>query len=228
LSIEEIAQQHTEIDNLNQRYGGRFRVFKGIESDLLADGSLDYPDEVLTTFDFVVASVHSRFKLGRKEQTERILAAVANPRTTILGHMTGRQLLRRPGYDVDVEKVLRACAKHGVAVEINANPWRLDLDWRWHRHALEVGCMMSINPDAHSTSEIDLTHWGVEMARKGCVPKNRVLNCLSLQDITTYLADRHGPPPRKIKPSRDHPGRLKRLAPPRRARLLLWRGVRAT
>jgi DNA polymerase (family 10) len=200
LSIEEIAQQHTEIDNLNQRYGGRFRVFKGIESDILADGSLDYPDEVLTTFDFVVASVHSRFKLGRKEQTERILAAVANPRTTILGHMTGRQLLRRPGYDVDVEKILRACAKHGVAVEINANPWRLDLDWRWHRHALEVGCMMSINPDAHSTSEIDLTHWGVEMARKGCVPKNRVLNCLSLQDITTYLADRHSTPPRKIKP----------------------------
>lgn len=200
LSIEEIAQQHTEIDILNQRYGGRFRVFKGIESDILADGSLDYPDEVLTTFDFVVASVHSRFKLGRKEQTERILAAVANPRTTILGHMTGRQLLRRPGYDVDVEKILRACAKHGVAVEINANPWRLDLDWRWHRHALEVGCMMSINPDAHSTSEIDLTHWGVEMARKGCVPKNRVLNCLSLQDITTYLADRHGTPPRKIKP----------------------------
>ena len=200
LSIEEIAQQHTEIDNLNQRYGGRLRVFKGIESDILADGSLDYPDEVLTSFDFVVASVHSRFKLGRKEQTERILAAVANPRTTILGHMTGRQLLRRPGYDVDVEKILRACAKHGVAVEINANPWRLDLDWRWHRHALEVGCMMSINPDAHSTSEIDLTHWGVEMARKGCVPKNRVLNCLSLQDITTYLADRHGTRPRKMKP----------------------------
>jgi DNA polymerase (family X) len=228
LSIEEIAQQHTEIDILNQRYGGRFRVFKGIESDILADGSLDYPDEVLTTFDFVVASVHSRFKLGRKEQTERILAAVANPRTTILGHMTGRQLLRRPGYDVDVEKILRACAKHGVAVEINANPWRLDLDWHWHRHALEVGCMMSINPDAHSTSEIDLTHWGVEMARKGCVPKNRVLNCLSLQDITTYLADRHGTPPRKSSPSRDHADRLKRLAPPRRAHLLLWRGVRAT
>jgi DNA polymerase (family 10) len=192
LSIEEIAEQHTEIENLNQRYGGRFRVFKGIESDILADGSLDYPDEILVGFDFVVASVHSRFKLGRKEQTERILAAIANPHTTILGHMTGRQLLRRPGYNVEVEKILRACAKHGVAVEINANPWRLDLDWRWHRQALEVGCMMSINPDAHSTSEIDLTHWGVEMARKGCVPKNRVLNCLSLQDITNYLAHRQG------------------------------------
>jgi DNA polymerase (family X) len=199
LSIEEIAEQHTEIENLNKRYGGHFRIFKGIESDILADGSLDYPDEVLTTFDFVVASVHSRFKLGRKEQTERILAAVANPRTTILGHMTGRQLLRRPGYDVDVEKILGACAKNGVAVEINANPWRLDLDWRWHRQALELGCMMSINPDAHSTSEIDLTHWGVEMARKGCVPKNRVLNSLRLQEFTTYLAGRHGERPRKTK-----------------------------
>lgn len=133
---------------------------------------MDYPADVLARFDFIVASVHSRFKLSRKEQTDRILRAVANPRTTILGHMTGRQLLRRPGYDVDVEKILRACAKYGVAVEINANPWRLDLDWRWHRQALKFGCMMSINPDAHSTSEIDLTHWGVEMARKGGVPKD--------------------------------------------------------
>ena len=103
--------------------------------------------------------------------------------TTILGHMTGRQLLRRPGYDIDIEKVLAACAEHGVAVEINANPWRLDLDWRWHETALNLGCMMSINPDAHSTREIDLTHWGVEMARKGGVPKQRVLNCLSKEKV---------------------------------------------
>ena len=104
----------------------------------LADGSLDYPDEVLAQFDFVVASVHGRFKLDRKEQTERILRAVSNPHTTILGHMTGRQLLRRPGYEVDIERILSACAKNGVAVEINANPWRLDLDWRWHQRALEL------------------------------------------------------------------------------------------
>jgi DNA polymerase (family X) len=172
---------------LNERYDGNFRVLKGIESDILVDGSLDYPDEVLASFDFVVASVHSRFKLGRKEQTDRVLRAVANPRTTILGHMTGRQLLRRPGYDVDGEKVLQACAKHGVAVEINANPWRLDLDWRWHQQALKLGCMMSINPDAHSTSEIELTHWGVEMARKGGVPRERVLNCLGLPQLVAYL-----------------------------------------
>jgi DNA polymerase (family 10) len=142
---------------------------------------------VLASFDFVVASVHSLFNLDRKLQTERILRAVATPYTTILGHMTGRQLLRRPGYQIDVEKVLTACARHGVAVEINANPWRLDLDWRWHEKALAQGCMMSVNPDAHSTDEIDLTHWGVEMARKGGVPKERVLNCLSLVKFRRHL-----------------------------------------
>jgi DNA polymerase (family 10) len=184
LSIDEIDEQHAEIDRLNKRYGSRFRVFKGIESDILADGALDYPDDILARFDFVVASVHGRFKLDRAAQTQRILRAVANPYTTILGHMTGRQLLRRPGYDVDIEAILAACAEHGVAVEINANPWRLDLDWRWHRAALKAGCLMSINPDAHSTDEIDLTHWGVEQARKGGVPANRVLNCLPLYQIT--------------------------------------------
>jgi DNA polymerase (family X) len=123
-------------------------------------------------------------------QTERIIRAVSNPYTTILGHMTGRQLLRRPGYDIDIEKVLAACAEHGVAIEINANPWRLDLDWRWHETALNLGCMMSINPDAHSTREIDLTHWGVEMARKGGVPKQRILNCLSKEKFAEYLEGR--------------------------------------
>ena len=156
-----------------------------------------YPEDVLATFDFVVASVHSRFKLSRKEQTDRILQAVANPRTTILGHMTGRQLLRRPGYDVDVEKILRACSKHGVAVEINANLWRLDLDWRWHRQALDLGCIVSINPDAHSISEIELTHWGVEMARKGGAPPDRVLNCLGLSQLLAYLSERPHRPTRR-------------------------------
>ena len=190
LSVEKVRSQHSEVDRLNRRYGERFRVFKGIESDILADGSLDYPADVLEQFDFVVASIHSRFKLDRKSQTERLIRAVANPHTTIIGHMTGRQLLRRPGYEVDVEAVLAACAAHGVAVEINANPWRLDLDWRSHARALELGCMMSINPDAHSIDEIDLTHWGVEMARKGGVPKHRVLNCLGLSEFTKYLTRR--------------------------------------
>jgi histidinol phosphatase-like PHP family hydrolase len=201
LSVEEIAEQHAAIDRLNAGYGGGFRVFKGIESDILLDGALDYPDEVLQRFDFVVASVHSRFRLDRKTQTARIIRAVENPYTTILGHMTGRQLLRRPGYEVDIEEILAACATHGVAVEINANPWRLELDWRWHDRALERGCMMSINPDAHSTDEIDHTHWGVEMARKGGVPKERILNCLNLPRFAAFLAERlrraangHAPP----------------------------------
>jgi len=199
LSLEEINEQHGDIDELNKACGKTFRIFKGIESDILADGSLDYADEVLDRFDFVVASVHSRFKMTAKEQTERILRAVGNRYTTILGHMTGRQLLRRPSYDLDIEKVLRACAKHGVAVEVNANPWRLDLDWRWHRRALELGCMLSINPDAHSTDEIALTHWGVQIARKGGVSRDRVLNCLTLPAITRYFKTRRAQSQKRTK-----------------------------
>src|SRR5436190_16526179 len=190
LSLEEIEQQQREADRLNKSFGKGFRIFKGIESDILADGSLDYPAEILASFDFVVASVHSRFKMDRKSQTDRILRAISNPYTTILGHMTGRQLLRRPGYDIDVETVLRTCAKHEVAVEINAHPWRLDLDWRWHQAAVGFGCMMSINPDAHSIRELDHMHWGVEMARKGGVPADRVLNARTLLDIAHYFERR--------------------------------------
>jgi DNA polymerase (family 10) len=190
LSLEQIEEQHREADRLNRSFGKEFRILKGIESDILADGSLDYPEEILESFDFVVASIHSRFKLDRKAQTARLLRAVSNPHTTILGHMTGRQLQRRPGYDIDVEKVLRACARHGVAVEINAHPWRLDLDWRWHQAALDFGCMMSINPDAHSIRELDHMHWGVEMARKGGVPAHRVLNAMNLAQIQQHLKRR--------------------------------------
>jgi DNA polymerase (family X) len=190
LSIEQIEQQHREADRLNKKFGRDFRILKGIESDILVDGSLDYPDDVLVAFDFVVASIHGRFKMDRNAQTDRLLRAISNPFTTIIGHMTGRQLQRRPGYEIDIEKVLRACAKHDVVVEINAHPWRLDLDWRWHQAALDVGCMMSINPDAHSIRELDHMHWGVEMARKGGVPPDRVLNAMSLAEITRYLRQR--------------------------------------
>jgi DNA polymerase (family 10) len=190
LTEKEVAQQQRAIDRLNKRYGSGFHVFKGIESDILADGSLDYPDAVLASFDLVIASIHSRFRLGRKEQTDRIVKAVENPHTTILGHVTGRQLMRRPGYEVDMERVLRACAKHGVAIEINAHPWRLDLDWRWCERGLELGCLFSINPDAHSTEEIDNIQWGVLMARKGAVPKRRVLNALSLPKFRQHLRRR--------------------------------------
>src|SRR4030081_958162 len=190
LTIEQIEEQHREANRLNKSFGKDFRILNGIESDILADGSLDYPDEVLEGFDFVVASIHGRFKLDRKGQTDRLLRAISNPHTTILGHMTGRQLLRRPGYDIDIEKVLRACAMHGVAVEINAHPWRLDLDWRWHQAAIGFGCMFSINPDAHSIRELDHVHWGVQMARKGGVPAAAVLNAMTLSQITHYLKRR--------------------------------------
>src|SRR3981189_1178673 len=161
-----------------------------LESDILADGSLDYPDDVLERFDFVVASVHSRFKLDPQSQTDRIIRAVANPYTTILGHMTGRELLRRPGYKVDIESILEACATYGVAVEINANPWGLELDWRWHQRAIELGCIMSINPDAHSTREIDLTHRGCGDGAEGRGPANRVLNCLTIAQLMEHLRKR--------------------------------------
>jgi DNA polymerase (family 10) len=144
----------------------------------------------VTSFDLVIASVHSKFRMGRREQTDRIVKAVDNPRTTILGHVTGRQLLRRPGYEVDMEGILGACARHGVAVEINAHPWRLDIDWRWCERALKLGCLFSINPDAHSTEEIDNVRWGVLMARKGAVPRERVLNALSLAEFGAFLKRR--------------------------------------
>jgi DNA polymerase (family X) len=189
LSLAAIRAQLAKIDRLNRRAKG-FQILKGIEADILADGSLDYTPDVLASFDFVVASVHSRFKLDRPAQTQRILAAIANPVTTILGHITGRQLLRRPGYDLDVVAILEACARHGVAVEINANPYRLELDWRWHRKALELGCFLSINPDAHSIDELDLVAWGIAIARKGGVPKERVLNAMSLRQIQAHFRRR--------------------------------------
>jgi DNA polymerase (family 10) len=193
LKADEVIRQQAAIDKLNKRFGSTFHVFKGIESDILGDGSLDYPDEILARFDLVVASVHSKFRMSKKEQTDRIVRAVENPHTTILGHVTGRQLLRRPGYEVDMERILKACAKHGVAVEINAHPWRLDMDWRWCERGLELGCMFSINPDAHSTDEIDNIQWGVLMARKGAVSKDRVLNALSLANFRAYLEARKKP-----------------------------------
>lgn len=190
LSLDEIKTQHREADRLNKKYGKSFRILKGIEADILGDGSLDYPDRVLSTFDFVVASVHSRFKMSKKEQTDRIIKAIENPRTTIIGHLTGRQLQRRPGYEIDIEKVLKACAEYGVAVEINAHPWRLDLDWRWHQKALEYGCIFSVNPDAHSIRELDHMHWGVLMARKGGVPPDRVLNAMPLIKLLRHFQRR--------------------------------------
>jgi DNA polymerase (family X) len=191
LTAEAIEQQHAEIDRLNTSFGNRFRIFKGIESDILSDGSLDYPDDVLRRFDFIIGSIHGQFRLDPKAQTERLVRAASNPFVTIIGHMTGRQLLRRPGYELDIERVLRACAEHGVAVEVNGNPWRLDLDWRWLRRALELGCTFSINPDAHSTREIvSSTRWGLAIARKSGIPADCVVNALDRDRFALWFDSR--------------------------------------
>jgi DNA polymerase (family X) len=191
LTVEEIEEQHDEIDRLNASYGDRFRIFKGIESDILPDGSLDYPDDVLRRFDFIIGSIHGQFRLDRAAQTERLVRAASNPFVTIIGHMTGRQLLRRPGYELDIERVLSACAEHDVAVEVNGNPWRLDLDWRWLRRALDLGCKFSINPDAHATGEIaSSTRWGLAIARKSGMPPGRVVNALDRDAFALWLDSR--------------------------------------
>lgn len=191
LKEEKVRAQWELADALNQKLAQEnFRIFKGIESDILDEGALDYPDEVLREFDFIVASVHSRFTLDKEAQTRRIIRAVENPHTTILGHVTGRLLLHRTGYDVDIEAILKACAKHGVVVEINANPYRLDLDWRWHRLALELGVLLSINPDAHSVADLSFTRLGVMQARKGGVGKEKILNCLTMKELAQYFEKR--------------------------------------
>ena len=203
LTVEDIEQQQAEIDRLNAAFGGRFRIFKGIESDILPDGSLDYPDDVLRHFDFIIGSIHGQFRLDRQAQTERLVRAASNPFTTVIGHMTGRQLLRRPGYDLDIERVLATCAEHGVAVEVNGNPWRLDLDWRWLRRGIELGCNFSINPDAHSTGEIvSSTRWGLAIARKSGMPADRVINTLDADSFARWLQARKERKSPRLAPTR--------------------------
>jgi DNA polymerase (family 10) len=186
LSEEEIIRQHAEIDELNKQYNS-FHIFKGIESDILPDGSLDYSDEFLERFDFVIISVHSQFRMNRESMTKRILKAMDHPASTILGHATGRILLSRDGYEVDVERILEKAAERGTALEINANPHRLDLDWRWVKRAKEMGIRFMINPDAHSIYEISNTGYGLAMARKGWCEEEDILNCLDIEDMKAFL-----------------------------------------
>jgi DNA polymerase (family 10) len=179
LSTERLQAQAEEVRSLRREFAGEwadFELLHGVEVDILADGSLDYPDEVLSRLDYVVASVHQNFGLSRAEQTERIVRAVTNPHVGILGHATGRLLLRRPGYDVDLERVIAACADTGTVIEINANPRRLDLDWRWAVRAKESGCRFSINPDAHNGDGFDDLRFGVTVARKAGLTAADVVN----------------------------------------------------
>ena len=181
-----VAAQQREIDELNIKLRP-FHIFKGIESDILYDGSLDYSDEVLSSFDFVVASIHSILKMSEEKATERLIKATENPYTTILGHPTGRLLLSRSGYPIDHKKVIDACAANNVIIEINANPLRLDLDWRWHQYAIEKGVLLSINPDAHRKDGFYDMHYGILIARKGGLSKLNCLNAMNLDQIKSVL-----------------------------------------
>jgi DNA polymerase (family 10) len=186
LTIESVLNQQVEIDHLNIKLTP-FKIFKGIESDILSDGSLDYPDEILEKFDFVVASVHSAMKMDEEKATARLIKAIENPFTTILGHPTGRLLLARNGYPLDFKKIIDACAANKVVIEINANPLRLDLDWRWHRYAVEKGVLLSINPDAHRKEGFLDMQYGVYVARKGGLSKENCLNAYNLGEIESYF-----------------------------------------
>jgi DNA polymerase (family 10) len=189
LQTERVLLQMEEIDALNQQMAP-FRIFKGIESDILNDGSLDYPEDILAKFEVIIASVHSNLRMDEAKATQRIIKAVENPYTRILGHPTGRLLLSRQGYPLDHLKVIDACAANGVAIELNASPYRLDLDWSWIPYALEKGVMISINPDAHSKQGIHDIHFGVLSARKGALSAKYCLNAKGVNDFVTWIDSR--------------------------------------
>ncbi|WP_210466387.1 DNA polymerase/3'-5' exonuclease PolX [Rufibacter roseolus] len=184
-----VKEQQKEIDRLNQELGP-FRIFKGIESDILADGSLDYDNDVLASFDFIVASIHSNLKMDIVKATDRLVNAIQNPYTTMLGHPTGRLLLRREGYPIDHKTVIDACAENQVIIEINANPWRLDLDWRWVEYALSQNVLLSINPDAHSMRGYDDMRYGVLVGRKGGLTPEMTFNAKSRDEVAAYFEER--------------------------------------
>ncbi len=187
LTEERIREQHDYIDELNEKLKP-FKIFKSIECDILNDGSLDYSNDVLATFDLILTSIHSNIKMSEEKAMSRLLGAIKNPYTTILGHMTARLLLSRPGYPADHKAVIDACHKHNVVIELNANPRRLDMDWRHIPYALEKGVMISIDPDAHEVSEFDLCKYGVLMAQKGGVRKEQNLSSFTLKEFEAFLA----------------------------------------
>lgn len=187
LKPERVLAQHEEIDRLNTQMAP-FRIFKGIESDILGDGRLDYEAEVLATFDVVIASVHSNLKMDEDKAMRRLLSAIENPFTTILGHPTGRLLLSRPGYPVAHKQLIDACVANNVVIEINAHPRRLDLDWSWIPYALEKGAMLSIDPDAHAIEGMDLVKYGVLAAQKGGLSAADNLSSKTMAELADFLA----------------------------------------
>lgn len=185
LSEQRVLDQKNEIEEL--RVITRLNVLQGIESDILTDGSLDYAQEFLHNFDFIVASIHSQFSLSEDDMTKRIIKAVENPRTNVLGHPTGRLLLHREGYKLNMKKILDACAANKTAIEINANPHRLDLDWRWIPYALDKGCLFAINADAHSVNDIDYVHYGKFIAMKGGLQQSEIINYFSFEEFKSFI-----------------------------------------
>jgi len=189
LTPERVKEQHAVIDELNRQYTD-FRIFKGTECDILNDGSLDYPDAVLESFDFVVASVHSNLGMSAEDATQRVVTALKNPYVTILGHPTGRLLLARDGLPLDMKRIIDTAAEYGVAIELNASPHRFDIDWRHCKYAKACGVPISINPDSHSVAGLRDVDYGVGIARKGWLEKGDVLNALPLAEIEALFRSR--------------------------------------
>jgi DNA polymerase (family 10) len=186
LTEQRIREQHRYINELNSKLAP-FKIFKAIECDILGDGSLDYENKILSTFDLVITSIHSNLDMDEEKAMKRLIGAITNPYTTILGHMTGRLLLKRKGYPVDHKTIIDACAAHHVVIEINASPSRLDMDWRWIDYAMEKGLTLSINPDAHTTDEFHNVKYGVLVAQKGALPKSKNLSSYSLKEFEEFL-----------------------------------------
>lgn len=189
LTEERIREQHRYVDELNTKLAP-FKIFKSIECDILNDGSLDYTDDVLATFDLVIASVHSNLKMNQDKAMMRLLKAIENPYTTILGHMTGRLLLSRNGYPLDHHAIIDACAANKVVIELNAHPRRLDIDWKWIDYALQKNVLISVNPDAHALDGFDDVKYGVLAAQKAGLTKEQNLSSFTLSDFEAFLANR--------------------------------------
>jgi DNA polymerase (family 10) len=187
LKVETVLLQQQEIEKLNKQLFP-FKIFKGIESDILGNGDLDYEEDILKTFDFIVASVHANLKMDEEKANARLIKAIENPYTTILGHPTGRLLLGRPGYPINHKKIIDACAANKVVIELNAHPYRLDIDWRWIPYCLEKGVMISINPDAHQLKGYQDMRYGTYVARKGLLTKDNCLNAMDLNTFENYLS----------------------------------------
>ncbi|HWI92543.1 MAG TPA: helix-hairpin-helix domain-containing protein [Flavisolibacter sp.] len=186
LTEQRIREQHRYIDDLNKKFAP-FKIFKSIECDILGDGSLDYENKILSTFDLVITSIHSNLDMDEEKAMKRLIGAITNPYTTILGHMTGRLLLKRKGYPVDHKTIIDACTDHHVVIEINASPSRLDMDWRWIDYAMEKGLTLSINPDAHTIEEFHNVKYGVLVAQKGALTKSKNLSSYSLKEFEEFL-----------------------------------------